>query len=295
MTRKNENTTGLDNFFVGIVCVAALVFFGALGAYVWRFAPGSGGVSVVAGDWAEFGEYLGGTLGAFFGFLAFIGVVINIVLQRRALDDVRDRAAQDDRENRDRLFLKEYRKGYDTAFSILTSSLGNQPDMRIKWVAAARVIEVARRLSQRIESSAYQEMVLLDLPIQSERFNKFLECPATFYYGIDINELNNIPAAEHIELAAKLSTKRRDGSPCLRTIPEEAIFSVWNAIQYPQAYTDVLGQKYNDNQRTFLPPGLREFIDHTRQWHSVAGNLVAHDSTNAVRGPTDAGSQHPRV
>ena len=292
---KNEKSTGIDNFFVGIVCVAAIVFFGALGAYVWRFSPGSGGVSPAAGDWAEFGEYLGGTLGAFFGFLAFIGVVINIVLQRRALDDVRDRAAQEDLEKRDRLFLEEYRKGYDTAFSILTSSLGNQPDMRMKWVAAARVIEVARRLSQRIESSAYQEMVLLDLPIQSERFNKFLECPATFYYGIDINELNNVPPADHIELAAKLSTKRKDGSPCLRTIPEEAIFSVWNAIQYPKAYTDVLGPKYNDHQRTFLPAGLREFIDHTRQWHSAAGHLISGDSTIAARAHTDPGSEHPRI
>jgi hypothetical protein len=138
-------------------------------------------------------------------------------------------------------------------------------------------------------------MVLLDLPIQSERFNKFLECPATFYYGIDINELNNVPPADHIELAAKLSTKRKDGSPCLRTIPEEAIFSVWNAIQYPKAYTDVLGPKYNDHQRTFLPAGLREFIDHTRQWHSAAGHLISRDSTIAARAHTDPGSEHPRI
>jgi hypothetical protein len=247
------------------------------------------------GDWAEFGEYLGGTLGAAFGFLAFIGVLINIVLQRRALDNVRDRAALEDLEKRDRLFLEEYRKGYDTALKILISSQGGQPDMRMKWIAAARVIEVARRLSQRIETSAYRDMVFLDLPMQSERFNRFLEYPATFYYGIDINELNSVPLAERIELAAKLSTKRKDGLSGFRTVPEEAIFAVWNAIQYPREYADVLGQKFDDSQRTFLPSGLREFIDHTRQWHSASGHLIARDSAIAAGGQSDSGGQHPRA
>jgi hypothetical protein len=44
------------------------------------------------------------------------------------------------------------------------SSLSGQSDMRLKWIAAARVIEVARQLSHRIKS---------------ERFNEFLEHPAT--------------------------------------------------------------------------------------------------------------------
>jgi hypothetical protein len=60
---------------------------------------------------------------------SIIGVVINIVLQRRC-----------------------------------ASSLSGQSDMRLKWIAAARVIEVARQLSHRIKS---------------ERFNEFLEHPAT--------------------------------------------------------------------------------------------------------------------
>jgi len=292
---KEEKSTDIERLFKGFFFISVIVFFSAPAVYVWRFAPGSGGLSMSPGDWAEFGEYLGGTLGAAFGFLAFIGVLINIVLQRRALDNVRDRAALEDLEKRDRLFLEEYRKGYDTALKILISSQGGQPDMRMKWIAAARVIEVARRLSQRIETSAYRDMVFLDLPMQSERFNRFLEYPATFYYGIDINELNSVPLAERIELAAKLSTKRKDGLSGFRTVPEEAIFAVWNAIQYPREYADVLGQKFDDSQRTFLPSGLREFIDHTRQWHSASGHLIARDSAIAAGGQSDSGGQHPRA
>jgi hypothetical protein len=88
---KHEKSTGMDSLFKIFFYMAILAFFAVLVTYIWHFAPGSNGLSHEPADWAEFGEYIGGTLGAFFGFLAFIGVLINIVLQRRALDDVAQR------------------------------------------------------------------------------------------------------------------------------------------------------------------------------------------------------------
>lgn len=57
-------------------------------AYVLVFAHDP--MSDRPGDWAEFGEYIGGTLGAFYGFLAFVGVLATIRIQQSQsnLDDM---------------------------------------------------------------------------------------------------------------------------------------------------------------------------------------------------------------
>jgi hypothetical protein len=59
-----------------------LVFAAVAGLYFWHFGPGSHGLSQNPSEWAEFGEYLGGTLGGIFGLFAFIGLLITIVRQR---------------------------------------------------------------------------------------------------------------------------------------------------------------------------------------------------------------------
>lgn len=71
-----------ENLFTGFVATALLVFLIVAGLYFYRFAPSSHGFSQNPADWAEFGEYIGGTLGGIFGLFAFIGLLITIVRQR---------------------------------------------------------------------------------------------------------------------------------------------------------------------------------------------------------------------
>jgi len=68
---------------IAAIAVAAIL---VVLAYVQRFAVGPGiSTSPNSSDWANFGDYVGGTLGALFGFFAFAGVLITIFLQRRQL------------------------------------------------------------------------------------------------------------------------------------------------------------------------------------------------------------------
>jgi hypothetical protein len=82
--------TGMEKLFRGFFFLACGAFLIAAILYVARFAPGSRGFSQNPADWADFGEYLGGALGAIFGLFAFIGVLITIVQQRSQLDQQRE-------------------------------------------------------------------------------------------------------------------------------------------------------------------------------------------------------------
>jgi hypothetical protein len=86
--RKQES--GMDKLFRAFALIAIVLFVGVAAAYFLRFAPGSSGFSRDPADWAEFGEYIGGTLGGAFGFLAFIGVLITVYQQRLQLDAMRE-------------------------------------------------------------------------------------------------------------------------------------------------------------------------------------------------------------
>ncbi len=69
-------------------------FFVVIEAYLLRFWRYE--FSPDPARWAEFGEYVGGTLSGFFGLLAFIGVLITIVQQRKQLDLMHSQFTRDE-------------------------------------------------------------------------------------------------------------------------------------------------------------------------------------------------------
>src|SRR5437763_1990766 len=76
-----EDTRKLLTLFLAIAAGAVAV---VLGAYFYAFGPGAWlTFSRDSEDWARFGEYVGGSLGAVFGLLAFGGVLFTIREQHR--------------------------------------------------------------------------------------------------------------------------------------------------------------------------------------------------------------------
>lgn len=76
----NEDTRKLFRRFFAVAVVALLI---VVGTYFLMFARGSGfALSQDTEEWARFGEYVGGTLSAIFGLLAFAGVLLTIREQR---------------------------------------------------------------------------------------------------------------------------------------------------------------------------------------------------------------------
>jgi hypothetical protein len=88
--------TPMDKLFRTLLNIGVLAFAITAGAFALRFAPGARGFSQNPTDWADFGAYLGGTLGAVFGLLAFIGVLITVYQQRTALDLQRAQSNRDE-------------------------------------------------------------------------------------------------------------------------------------------------------------------------------------------------------
>ena len=80
--RESELERQLAIIFRG----AVLIFGVVAGAYFLHFADWKQGLSQDPRDWAEFREYLGGTLGGIFGLFAFLGLLLTLVQQRAVSD-----------------------------------------------------------------------------------------------------------------------------------------------------------------------------------------------------------------
>lgn len=70
--------------WVSLFCIAALVIICLVIFFYINTFPG--GFSTKHSEWGEFGSYIGGTLGAFFAFLSFTGLICTVFLQRKELE-----------------------------------------------------------------------------------------------------------------------------------------------------------------------------------------------------------------
>jgi len=178
------------------------------------------------------------------------------------------RQIADRQEATSRFYLEQHQAGFDTAYEILESAAPGDPLLRMKWIAAARVLATARQLLERITVAAHLDVARMSIPHQSQRFHQFFEKPGSYYYGVEM-----LPE-QSMDDAARLATKGSGSTvSTLRSIPEKAIRTVWQAVAYPEDYEDVLGERFNDADRLFLGKGLQAYLDHCDQWHSVAGQL----------------------
>lgn len=180
----------------------------------------------------------------------------------------------DKAEARSRFYLEEYRKGYDSAYDVLDSVNAGEPILRMKWIAAARILESARRLSDKITVPSHRDVMNMDIPRQAERFEKFLRHPAAYYYGVN-PEVVAIYGDDYLNEAARRSTNEIEGRMNAHTeVEEKVIFTVWDAIQYPPGYADVIGGgKFEEARVWILPLGLRDYITHARRYSSAMGKL----------------------
>jgi hypothetical protein len=181
----------------------------------------------------------------------------------------------DKTEAQSRFYLEEYRKGFDSALAVLESAPPGDPRLRMKWIAAARILESARRLSKKITVPAHRDVMGMDIPHQAQRFDRFLRMDAEYYYGASVGTVKSY-GKDSLNEAARISTRRIGDllNPHLE-VEEKVIYTIWNAIQYPRDYADVLGEVFQEGQILFLPHSLRDYIQHTRSFQSAHGNLFS--------------------
>ncbi len=83
----------LKKFYWSIVLACAFIVI----AYIANFfSPDAVGFSNDPDDWGVFGDYIGGTIGTFFAFAAFVAVLVTVAIQREQLDHARKQASLDE-------------------------------------------------------------------------------------------------------------------------------------------------------------------------------------------------------
>lgn len=183
-------------------------------------------------------------------------------------------AAADRADERSRFYLEEYRKGYDVAYVVLKSADAADPHIRLKWIAAARILEGARRLIPKVTVKEHRDVLNMDIPQQSVRFQPFFENIAQYYYGVIPPNYGTGTGQEWLHEAARRSTQPKDGVlNWQRAVPEKALHTVWRAVQYPKGYAEVLGEGFDEGQVLFLPTGMRDYVEHSRIYSSSMGKL----------------------
>lgn len=86
----------VKRLFYWLLGLAVLTTLFVQGLYLYKFGFTGSSLSARVSDWGEYGDYLGGTLGTYFGFLAFIGVLFTVLLQAQQLDHSRKQSKLDE-------------------------------------------------------------------------------------------------------------------------------------------------------------------------------------------------------
>jgi hypothetical protein len=175
-------------------------------------------------------------------------------------------------------YLEKSLVGWDRAWTLLDEALRGKPDdRRVRWIAAARIIERSRLLMERVSEGAHRDVLEIELTHQRQRFHEFFEQEGWFYYGVDAAAITVPAGSSTLDEAGKASTTRGGGRISMdRQIPEQVMYTIWRALQYPKDYWDVIDSDaaFEDGKIIFLEPGMCDYINHARQWRSVAGKLI---------------------
>ncbi|HAS6385909.1 TPA: hypothetical protein RZA60_003314 [Vibrio vulnificus] len=121
MRQSKILTTGVElkiikSPFVWILIFSLAVLSAAFGLYFLHF---HGPFSSSQTDWASFGSYIGGTLGAVFAFLSFLGLLYTIHIQRRELDVAIDALQKSASAQELQAEITEVQKFENTFYSLL--------------------------------------------------------------------------------------------------------------------------------------------------------------------------------
>ena len=80
-----------------LLIFAILLSAVTIGMYVYKFTiPSNFSLSSNLEDWSFFGSYVGGVLGSLFAFLAFLGVLVTVYLQRRQISHIENQSHIDE-------------------------------------------------------------------------------------------------------------------------------------------------------------------------------------------------------
>lgn len=239
--------------------------------------------------WGQFGDYWNGLLSPFIGLATLIAVVRSVQQNQRLLSYTAtqlshaEKSLTEDSESRrteeayrrSEFHLSGATRGIEAALRLLDD--GNNE--RTTWIAAARILERAIRISQGITHPSHRALYEIDL----ERFRRSMGSilgydnpnrPGGFFYGSPRNMRN-----ANLDDAAVYKDPYRAGLARGATnIPPDVLWILWNFAEYPPGYEDPIGENgftsaNLDSPNMRLWPGLRAYLNHWRQFVVIGNQL----------------------
>lgn len=183
---------------------------------------------------------------------------------------------RDKNEKRSLFFLESCVKAYEEARNLLQD--GNNE--RAKWIAAGRALAHAKELATNVtEDSHFRVLELQKLTYRRFFHGALADKKAAFFFGV---KDPSIPTDQ----AAALSTapeERAEGivTSTVNELSDKALRAVWEAAAWPEDYKDPLDRGFSsedEGKLLVLFPGLHEFLEHKKQWHSASGKLFPNKS-----------------
>jgi len=183
------------------------------------------------------------------------------------------KASTEAAEKRSLFNLEGFRQAFDQASSLLS----DENNDRAKWIEAARSIAHGEELAKAVTVSEHMRVLELERLKYRGIFHHFLaDRSAEFFYGAS-------PPYPSIDDAARASSKpnERHGKSVISTVrklDESSIRMVWLAASWSKDYKDPLGSRFSDAelaQTRLLLPEVHRYVEHTRNWASVGGELHA--------------------
>jgi hypothetical protein len=182
-------------------------------------------------------------------------------------------------EKRSLFFLESSVKAYEEARNLLQD--GNNE--RIKWIAAGRALVHAKKLAANVTEDAHLRVLELHkLNYRGFFHGALADKPAAFFFGA---KYTSIPTDQAAELSTAEEERRgRPITSSLNELSDKSLRAVWEAAQWPVDYQDPLDHGFSDEELaklTVLFPGLHEFLEHKKSWHSASGKLFPRKPSNA--------------
>lgn len=265
MEMKKNNS--IDNrslvFAVSSFCFVLLSF--ALFMFFWirPFVQQEG--MALAG---QYGDSFG-ALNCIFSGLGFSVIITTLIFQQGQIRRQIDKENSEVEERRSLFNLKAWEDANIKAKALLQD--GNND--RATWIQAARVVGHAKVLAKGVSIENHQRVMELKSLEYRSFFRQLLQDKTgSFFYGTP-HEYSSIDEAA---AASSIATEKNERYIFdSKVLSEKSIFAIVGAAEWPENYTDPIDEGFPKEfeSTVFLYDGLREFLNHTRMWHSFNGEL----------------------
>ncbi len=198
--------------YAGIALLLVLSVFAVVWPWIHVFS--SSAVSQNPADWGVFGDYIGGVLSTLISVFAFVGIIITISVQGKAIKAQQESIElqlrglhQEKTFKDDELYSRQALECLRGALSVLHDPESGLLRKRLAWLEAARLIITAKELAESIQTESMKKIYKVNEKLIRSDFGNKLDvrvCPATiqaeFFDGPDWNAFFDDVKPERIEV-----------------------------------------------------------------------------------------------